>query len=140
MGTGTGKGHLAPPRCHRGRLPGGGGAELPPERWASQRQDSSPVPPPLLWLSIGLHLVLINSEKWAASRLRKMRKTKNRTRRARLLWTVEPSPFFLSYNSIEVTFQILKALGACLDQPQGSQSFFFFACEIICLPSSAVCL
>lgn len=76
MGTGTGKGHLAPPGCHRGRLPGGGGAELPPERRASQRQDSSPVPPPLPWLSMGLHLVLVNSEKWAASRLRKMNKTK----------------------------------------------------------------
>lgn len=78
MGTGTGKGLLAPPGCHRGRLPGGGGAELPPERPASQRPDSSPVPPPLPWLSMGLHLGLGNSEKWAASRLRKMRKTKKK--------------------------------------------------------------
>ena len=60
-------------------------------------------------------------------------KNQNTTRRARLLWTVEPSPFFLTYSSIEVTFQILKALGARLDQPRGSQSFCF-ACEIICLP------
>ena len=60
-------------------------------------------------------------------------KNQNTTRRARLLWTVEPSPFFLTYSSIEVTFQILKALGARLDQPQGSQSFCF-AREIICLP------
>ena len=139
MGTGTGKGLLAPPGCHQGRLPGGGGAKLTPERPASQRPDSSPVPPPLPWLSMGLHLGLRNSEKWAASTLRKMRKTKNTTRRARLLWTVEPSPFFLTYNSTEVTSQILKALGARLDQPRGSQSFFLPVRSFVCLSRQSGC-
>ena len=47
VGTNTGEGLLVPTGHHWGRLPGGGDTELPPERQASQWQDSSPGAPPL---------------------------------------------------------------------------------------------
>lgn len=44
-----------------------------------------------------------------------------------------------TYNSTEVTSQILKALGAHLDQPRGSQSFFLPVRSFVCLSRQSGC-